>query len=134
MGKPEEGPVVEEEVESEDEEPKEEEITRIRVPKHKLLHVGNMDVSNFIDTGADGILGALGLTPAHSRRRAPPSLTRVGGDGSDNDNDPFEIVGGGANASGDATGGAENGHLVATGLVHRPGDGAGSGGGGKHRA
>ena len=36
------------------------------------------------------------------RRREPE---RVGGDGSDSDNDPIEIVGGGANTGGDATGG-----------------------------
>ena len=54
MGKPEEGPVVEEEVESEDDEPQEVAPERIRVPKHKLLHVGSVDVSQFIDTNTTG--------------------------------------------------------------------------------
>merc|ERR1719421_1784124 len=48
-------PAVEEgeEVADSDEEEKEPEITRIRVPKHKLLHVGNMELTSFVE-GSEG--------------------------------------------------------------------------------
>jgi dynein assembly factor 2 len=70
MGKPEEGPVVEEEVESEDDEPQEVAPERIRVPKHKLLHVGSVDVSQFIDTNTTG-----GKTPLY--REIPKELKLI---------------------------------------------------------